>query len=812
MYLILFSSMSRIFVVLLLYFSVFTALSQSVPRLRKLGNQHFEATQYIDAIKYYEKLIGLDRRDMESTFRLATSYHKTLNFEKAKTHFSEVIKAQDSTYAHLASYQYGNILKLQGYFSTASEVFKAIIAKPNVDSYLLELARKQKEGCQLAIDYEKKERGYVIEEMEEVNSTYHDFGATINPINQSLVFVTTRNLHDNQYEAIQYGGLLPDLIQFTKKNKRWSNTSSKNKFDRLNTEWAEGSGSFTGDGKAFYFTSCKSGEGADCKIMVSRLVDARWSTPEPLNDYVNLPDTENKHPFITASEDTLFFASNRPGGYGGSDIWMSMRGEGYDTWTPCINLGDIINTVSNEITPYYSSAFECLLFASDGHVGYGGYDIFAVKGESFFEPEIYNLGAPFNSPLDDTYFSIAEGSGFLSSNRTNHENLNLYTFSVPNEKLYLSLLISGESLIDQRIVARYRNVRSLDLVTFRIEDHQGFEIFDPVKKKKETPSLIQDSPYRKTDSMALPIGGSSLIATAEEDIVSEESDIILVSNYQNSNYISTSAEDPGQEIYLSREIPKRPKVRIQNQQSLPSELANLQRFEYEKLYFKFGSSVINYNTQLALKSLIEQLRSQEQALKYIQIISNTDDVGTAGYNMDLSQDRGQSIKNYLVSKGVSSDRIIITARGESNPVSKGTTWYHRQFNRRAEIVVYADNPIKLNSSRLVVLRKEMTLEEAADRLSMPFQKLKALNQLYNETLQKGQVIRTGDTYASFSLEYFLDETDVKFNFFPYKVQEGETIASVASKFKTPEELLVEINQLESDLVQGDEIYVYNFSF
>ena len=210
-----------------------------------------------------------------------------------------------------------------------------------------------------------------------------------------------------------------------------------------------------------------------------------------LNEYINEPGSESKQPSISHGGDTLYFSSNRPGGEGGSDIWMSLKGRlETESWTPAINLGSAINTPENEISPYFSSPFGCLLFASNGHVGYGGYDLFAAKGESFFEPKIYNLGSPFNSTHDDTYFNISDSIGFISSNRVTGNVLDIYRFDVNNEALFLSLLISGEKLIDSQIASRFRDVGSMDLTAFRVEDYQGFDLYDPEKRVKPQPAIL----------------------------------------------------------------------------------------------------------------------------------------------------------------------------------------------------------------------------------------------------------------------------------------------------------------------------------
>ncbi len=487
------SDMRKVIVSVLSLLLAFSVFSQSIPRLLKIADDLYQSDRYLEAIEFYDKVVGVDKDNQFARFRLASCYHRTLQYEKAKNAFLTLSNTLNHEFRARSLYNYANLLKQESRFKEADSIYYFLISIPDAEPSLIELSRKQREGCQLALRQEKADRGFSIQTMSDINSDFHDFGAIVNPSNKQLVLASTRKLTGSQYEGSQFEGLLPDLVSFERRsNNRWRESSSDQKFSDLNTQWAEGSGSFTKDGKTFYFSSCRGGGGADCGIMVSYLEDGEWTDPEFLNKYINEPESENKHPSISVTGDTLFFVSDRAGGTGGSDIWMSLKGLEKESWTPAINMGAAINTPENEITPYYSSAFECLLFASDGHVGYGGYDLFAAKGESFFEPQIYNLGDPFNSTWDDTYFNISDTVGFLSTNRADHEILNISYFGVSNERLFLSLLISGESLIDSRLASKFKDIQSLDLVTFRVEDYAGYDLYEPIRPSKPKPKILQE--------------------------------------------------------------------------------------------------------------------------------------------------------------------------------------------------------------------------------------------------------------------------------------------------------------------------------
>ena len=460
-------------------------------------------------------------------------------------------------------------------------------------------------------------------------------------------------------------------------------------------------------------------------VMVSYLEGDQWTTPEPLNEYVNEPGFENKQPFVTKGGDTLFFCSNRPGGLGSSDIWMSLKGLEKESWTPAINMGAVINSPEEEISPYYSSAFNCLIFASDGHVGYGGYDLYLAKGKSFFEPEIYNLGYPFNSTVDDIYFNISDTVGFMASNRGDHHILDIYHFAVNDEPLFLSLLISGESLIHSRIVSRFRDIRSLDLVTFRVEDYQGFEFFEPIRREKPKPKLVREA--KNLDSLRL-------LAEAKADSMR------LVSQ-------SLSSSEPQS---LSQ-----PSSGSLSNSSILGALSEDQR-AFEHLYFGYGLHQLRPEAESALDDLIQQLNGQP--FEKIMVLAYTDTIGNEKSNMSLSEKRGSSVYKYLVANGIPDEKIQVVARGEVN--QPADHWFKRILNRRVEIIVQAEPAVNLNRAKPFIVRKAISLEGIADLFGLSLEDVRKWNGKQPPVLPPGSTIRIYEMAKKPTVKFFIAEEDL----------------------------------------------------
>lgn len=252
-----------------------------------------------------------------------------------------------------------------------------------------------------------------------INTEYSEFNA-VSYYNKALYFSSIRQVSGSGKNEIIEDFYIskifvtPYFIDETNEVKPLPAIINNNRYNNANF-------SFSPNKQKLYFTRCpvNNKKNKYCTIWVSDFADGKWQKPKKLNNNINHPGSNNTQPFFTSSShgQFLFFISDREGGFGGMDIWISRFIEDY--FMEPVNLGDVINTPGNEITPFYDWKTQILYFSSDWHEGFGGFDIFKSKGILNTWEKPSNVGYPLNSSANDMYFTINEmdSTGFLTSNR-----------------------------------------------------------------------------------------------------------------------------------------------------------------------------------------------------------------------------------------------------------------------------------------------------------------------------------------------------------------------------------------------------------
>tara|TARA_R110002096_G_scaffold434919_2_gene658759 strand:- start:246 stop:833 length:588 start_codon:yes stop_codon:yes gene_type:complete len=192
----------------------------------------------------------------------------------------------------------------------------------------------------------------------------------------------------------------------------------------------------------------------------------------------------------------------------------------------------------------------------------------------------------------------------------------------------------------------------------------------------------------------------------------------------------------------------------------------------------------------------------------IDIETHTDSRGNKDYNLTLSENRGISIMKYLLAKGVPESKMRVIAIGEEKPLSEKDSWYAQFFNRRAEIIIHTKAEVNYTKPEIFLVMRSLDLNLVSQNLGIEPAKLQSWNGIGAKAVAEGNTLRVFDAeYRTPSMRNLINQKDIDDNFFLYTVKPGETLESIARKFKTIEELIYEINQLEEELKPGDEIIV-----
>ena len=452
------------------FLSAFSLFSQDVTQIVQTGNAYYESGDYIKAIKFYKEALDQEEGNhIFAQFQLGECYRNILDYSTAEYYYEEVKKAGDSRYP-LAGFYLGLMKKLTSKYDEAFEEFETFIdyiydlslTTPRYKTYY-DQAKNERDGCLLALNQMTTAKpDFNTEPLPSpVNTPYNDYAPYYYGDDDNSIVVTSAKKGSDETENT-FGEAYSDMYRYFKVASNWNEAKFKDKLEKnINTKFGDGTGVFNKAKDKLYYTYCN--EEGNCSIFLSRKKNGEWVEPTKLKATINPNGSDSKHPSLSPGGDTLYFSSNRKGGLGGMDIWMSISSNG-ENWSKPINLGDQINTPFDEISPFYSEGENALFFSSNGHRGVGGYDIYMARGDSYVKAEIFNIGVPFNSNKDDSFFILGKSNGYLSSNREGGQGkFDIYTFDINSKKD-----IIAEIGVDGKIAGR-KSMFSDDL-EFQTED------------------------------------------------------------------------------------------------------------------------------------------------------------------------------------------------------------------------------------------------------------------------------------------------------------------------------------------------------
>lgn len=479
------------------------------------------------------------------------------------------------------------------------------------------LSDKGIESCRTAKVWIKSPTNYKITNMAFVNSEFSDYSPyfTFDGKSNSLYFSSSRA---NAIGDMIHGGSGQSFCDIftSQEDAKGSWSAPLSLSSQINTEQEEGTPSITADGNLMFYTQCEYGNGTSyCHIMSSTKMGSSWDKPNEMSFTDGRDTCDYVHPCISSDGLKLYFASNRPGGYGGYDIWYCSRSSNKDKWSKPKNAGNVINSECDELFPYLRQD-STLYFASNGHVGMGGLDIFRVNHDAKGKEYILNLMSPINSPSDDfgiTFRDTLE-EGYFSSNRPGGKGYDdIYHFSII--KLHYSVFgkilneITDEPIANATVSLIGSDGTSLEVTS----DAQGNYKFDL-------------SPQTNYVLLAIHEG-------------------YLNSKYKVSTYGRKDDKNFEVNLYMTQ---------LDAAIEVPNVLYDVNRWE------------LRPESIVSLTKLLETLQDNPNIT--IELSSHTDyRVGPRMSNEELSQRRAQSVVDFLISKGIDKKRLTAKGYGANKP-------------------------------------------------------------------------------------------------------------------------------------------------
>lgn len=515
----------------------------------RLAQKKEKLGAFSEAGFYYESAYR-QRSKRKLAYKAAESYYIVKDFRRAANMYSKIL--DNSKHYPLVRLKYARCLKQSGQYDQAIREFVFFIShyKGNDRSVWDDVVNKEIEGCALGISY--SDAGTGLLKINHLSNSINTGAAEMAPIpvfDDLLYFTSVQNGQGT-------------FLRSTREDGVWTNAEAPKTFPQVNGQHF-GSGALSSDFRRFYFTKCKNTDGlrASCRIFVTVKKSDSWSEPVVLANYINWPGSTTTQPFVTAKngKELLFFASDREGSKGGLDIWVAEReltSSSFDFTFPK-NLGWTINTIGDELTPFYSTEEEALYFSSNGHVSIGGQDVFKAIGSGAHFAQAENLGAPINSPADDMYFVKQNNgsNGYLVSNRifgnqkisTTDEDIFSFNFS-PNQFVLNGLLLDGShNIVKNAEVALYEENGNGELIFLTGKTSMDGTYRFPVRANKNYVVEIQKDGFPVRE-MKMNTFGKLKNPKLEMDIVLSElspyETMVATTNETPTNTIGTSAVSP----------------------------------------------------------------------------------------------------------------------------------------------------------------------------------------------------------------------------------------------------------------------------
>jgi outer membrane protein OmpA-like peptidoglycan-associated protein/tetratricopeptide (TPR) repeat protein len=591
--------------------------------------------EYSNSIEKLNEAIKIDPSYIDAIVARADMYTKIKNYAASTIDYENAI-AKDSIYTKEFLLSYAESLSGAGNFEAAVAIINIYLSTVNLKEKNKKLALDKKNRYQFAVNFYKnnKYKNYVFNPInmgENINTIHLEYLPSITVDENKMIFNRRISGDEDFYESNKVNGV-------------WQKATPVS--GKINTNLNEGAQNISQDGQWLIFTGCNYPEGfGSCDLYISyKDKNGQWSEAENMGRNINTEAWESA-PTLSADKRDLYFSSTRPGGFGGSDIWVSHNVNGL--WQRPENMGAIINTNGDDGCAFMHADNQTFYFNSNGHLGYGMSDLFiSRKNEKGIWQKPENLGYPINT-VDDEGSMIVAANGktaYYASDKGDFKNkIDLYSFELREDiQAQKTLWVKG------KIFDKKTNKGLSSLVELSTID-SGF-----ILSKLQTD---EEGNYLTT----LPVGKNYAFTVNKKGYLFYSENIVMKGNVTDSPIIVNIALQP---------IEKGASVILKNI-FFESKKADLQTTSFAELDKVVALMLENSNLT-------------------IQISGFTDNVGKPADNLLLSNNRSKAVVNYLLKKGITIKRLIGKGFGETRPIANNNTEQGKAQNRRTEMSVISN--------------------------------------------------------------------------------------------------------------------------
>jgi outer membrane protein OmpA-like peptidoglycan-associated protein/tetratricopeptide (TPR) repeat protein len=602
---------------------------------------NFNRNNFEQAIIDAENAVRTDTNFFEAYIMLGHLHTNLKNYKLAAASFKKAIKIN---FTDVVSnyFSLGEAQIFINQYEEAKQNFSKFIELEKNDLYLIEKAKKRIKDCEFSINAIKNPVPFnPVNLGDSINSPFDDYFPTISADGSQLIF-NRINMNTNP-SRMQDNIFNDDFYISYRINGKWS--KARNMGPPVNTLLNEGAQSISPDGHLLIFTACSRKDGfGDCDLYFSRKICNKWSKPGNMGNLINSKYKETQ-PSIAADGKTIYFVSNRPGGFGNEDIWK-IKLINDSTWTSPENLGSTINTPERDVTPFIHFDNKTLYFSSEGHIGMGKLDVYYSKKDSSGKwGTPVNLGYPINTANDESCFILnaAGDTAYYASNRPNGKGrLDIYSFDLYKEaRPEMTTYLKGRIFNQQKKLIFDARIELIDLET------------------KQTTALTYSNECDGEFLLCIPTNKNYALNVSKTGYLFYSENFSLKGIHDVANpFLTDIVLEPIEEGQITI---------------------------LKNVFFDFDKFDLKPESIVELDKLKDFL-IKNKTIK-IEIGGHTDNVGDDKHNQILSENRAKAVYDYLIKNNIAKERLSYKGYGETKPIDTNNTEKGRANNRRTEFKI-----------------------------------------------------------------------------------------------------------------------------